>query len=79
MPTIDDDEIECLLIRAQEMARYVAAGVLDAGLTGHDWIMETGADVHEVTELVFFKSESAPGPVGYLRARTIRPSNRYKI
>ncbi|MFP6693608.1 MAG: ATP phosphoribosyltransferase, partial [Pirellulales bacterium] len=52
-PAINDDEIECMLIRAQEMARYVADGVLDAGLTGYDWIMETGADVHEVAELVF--------------------------
>ena len=60
VPTIDDDEIECLLIRAQEMARYVAAGVLDAGLTGHDWIMETGADVHEVSELVFSKVSRRP-------------------
>jgi ATP phosphoribosyltransferase len=59
-PTIDDDEIECLLIRAQEMARYVADGVLDAGLTGHDWIVETGADVHEVTELVFSKVSRRP-------------------
>ncbi len=56
----DDPEIECLLIRAQEMARYVAAGVLDAGLTGHDWIMETGADVHEVSELVFSKVSRRP-------------------
>jgi ATP phosphoribosyltransferase len=59
-PSIDDDEIECLLIRAQEMARYVADGVLDAGLTGHDWIMETGADVHEVAELVFSKQSRRP-------------------
>ncbi len=59
-PTIDDDEIECLLIRAQEMARYVADGALDAGLTGHDWIMETEADVHEVTELVFSKVSRRP-------------------
>jgi ATP phosphoribosyltransferase len=59
-PTIDDDEIECMLIRAQEMARYVANGVLDAGLTGHDWIMETGADVHEVAELVFSKVSRRP-------------------
>ena len=44
-PTIDDEEIECMLIRAQEMARYVQDGVLDAGLTGYDWIIETGADV----------------------------------
>ncbi len=59
-PTIDDDEIECMLIRAQEMARYVANGVLDAGLTGHDWIVETGADVHEVAELVFSKVSRRP-------------------
>ncbi|MCA9102429.1 MAG: ATP phosphoribosyltransferase [Planctomycetales bacterium] len=59
-PSIDDDEIECLLIRAQEMARYVADGVLDAGLTGYDWIVETGADVHEVTELVFSKVSRRP-------------------
>jgi len=59
-PTIDDDEIECMLIRAQEMARYVEDGVLDAGLTGHDWICETGADVHEVTELVFSKVSRRP-------------------
>src|SRR5437867_8994317 len=42
-PTIDDPEIECMLIRAQEMARYVADGVLDAGLTGQDWIAEHAA------------------------------------
>jgi len=59
-PAIDDAEIECLLIRAQEMARYVADGVLDAGLTGYDWIMETGADVHEVAELVFSKVSRRP-------------------
>ncbi len=59
-PTIDDDEIECMLIRAQEMARYVQDGVLDAGLTGHDWICETGADVYEVTELVFSKVSRRP-------------------
>ena len=59
-PTIDDEEVECLLIRAQEMARYVADGALDAGLTGHDWIMETGADVREVAELVFSKRSRRP-------------------
>ena len=59
-PSIDDDEIECMLIRAQEMARYVQDGVLDAGLTGHDWIVETGADVHEVAELVFSKVSRRP-------------------
>ncbi|MCS7304995.1 MAG: ATP phosphoribosyltransferase [Thermoguttaceae bacterium] len=59
-PVIDDEEIECLLIRAQEMARYVQDGVLDAGLTGYDWILETGADVHEVAELVFSRSSLKP-------------------
>lgn len=59
-PAIDDEEIECVLIRAQEMARYVQDGVLDAGLTGHDWIIETGADVHEVAELVFSKVSRRP-------------------
>lgn len=59
-PTIDDDEIECLLIRAQEMARYVADGILDAGLTGYDWIVETGAEVHQVAELVFSKVSRRP-------------------
>lgn len=60
IPTIDDDEIECLLIRAQEMARYVASGDLDAGLTGHDWIVETESDVHEVAELLFSKVSRRP-------------------
>jgi ATP phosphoribosyltransferase len=59
-PTIDDEEVECLLIRAQEMARYVEDGVLDAGLTGHDWILENEADVHEVAELVFSKQSRRP-------------------
>jgi ATP phosphoribosyltransferase len=59
-PTIDDEEIECTLIRAQEMARYVQDGILDAGLTGYDWIMEYNADVHEVAELVFSKVSRKP-------------------
>jgi len=59
-PTIDDDQIECMLIRAQEMARYVQDGVLDAGLTGYDWIMENRADVIEVAELVFSKVSRRP-------------------
>ena len=54
-PSIDDPEIECLLIRAQEMARYVEQGILDAGITGHDWVLETQADVFEVCEMVFSK------------------------
>ena len=59
-PTIDDENVECMLIRAQEMARYVANGVLDAGLTGHDWIVETGADVLEIAELTFSKVSRRP-------------------
>ena len=59
-PAIDDDEIECTMIRAQEMARYVEQGVLDAGITGHDWVVETGADVHEICELRFSKVSRKP-------------------
>lgn len=59
-PSIDDDEIECLLIRAQEMARYVENGVIDAGLTGHDWVIEQRADVREIAELVFSKASRRP-------------------
>jgi ATP phosphoribosyltransferase len=59
-PSIDDEEIECLLVRAQEMARYVEQGVLDAGITGHDWVVETGADVAEVCELIFSKVSRRP-------------------
>lgn len=65
-PTIDDAEIQCLLIRAQEMARYIEQGILDAGITGYDWIQETGADVVEVCELVF--SKVSRGPVRWVLA-----------
>ena len=51
----DDPEIECLLIRAQEMARYVEHGALDAGLTGLDWVLESGLDVVRVTDLIYAK------------------------
>ena len=54
-PTIDDPELECMLIRAQEMARYVEKGVLDAGLTGNDWIVENGLDVETITSLTYSK------------------------
>jgi ATP phosphoribosyltransferase len=50
-PTVDDPEIECILIRAQEMARYVAQGVMDAGITGLDWVLETRAKVKELADL----------------------------
>ena len=54
-PRVDDPEIECMLIRAQEMARYVDKGVLDAGLTGIDWVVESGRDVRSVTSLTYAK------------------------
>jgi ATP phosphoribosyltransferase len=54
-PAIDDPDMECMLIRAQEMARYVEDGILDAGLTGLDWVEEVGADVHAVADLVYAK------------------------
>ncbi|HTT66141.1 MAG TPA: ATP phosphoribosyltransferase [Bryobacteraceae bacterium] len=54
-PAIDDPEIECMLIRAQEMARYVEDGILDAGLTGRDWIAETEAQVEAIADLIYSK------------------------
>src|ERR1700739_1649619 len=54
-PSIDDPEIECMLIRAQEMARYVEDGVLDAGLTGRDWVEENEANVQTVADLIYAK------------------------
>jgi len=59
-PAFDDPDIEALLIRAQEMARYVEDGVLDAGLTGWDWVLEQGADVKEVAELNYAKGGLRP-------------------
>ena len=54
-PSIDDAEIECMLVRAQEMARYVEHGALDAGLTGNDWVLENETDVEYVTSLTYSK------------------------
>jgi ATP phosphoribosyltransferase len=54
-PGIDDPEIECMLIRAQEMARYVEDGILDAGLTGRDWIEENEAGIVAVADLIYAK------------------------
>jgi ATP phosphoribosyltransferase len=55
-PTIDDPEIKCMLIRSQEMSRYVADDVLDAGLCGHDWVVENRSDVIELAELDYSKA-----------------------
>src|SRR5438552_8575710 len=59
-PAIDDPEIHCTLIRAQEMPRYVQDGSLDCGLTGHDWILENDAKVIELAELMFSKASNKP-------------------
>ena len=59
-PTIDDPDIECILVRAQEMARYVDDGIFDVGLTGKDWILEQDADVVEVAELRYAKGGLTP-------------------
>jgi ATP phosphoribosyltransferase len=59
-PTCDDEELEIMLVRSQEIAKYVEDGVFDAGLTGHDWICESGAKVKEVCELIYAKSGFRP-------------------
>jgi len=59
-PAIDDPEITCALVRSQEMGPYVAAGTLDAGLTGIDWVIETEADVEVVDDLVYSKASDQP-------------------
>ncbi|MBI4838144.1 MAG: ATP phosphoribosyltransferase [Nitrospirae bacterium] len=59
-PSFDDPEIQAMLIRAQEMAKYVEDGVLDAGLTGKDWILEQNADVYEAAELNYAKGGLRP-------------------
>ena len=59
-PSINDADINCSLVRSQEMAPYVANGTLDLGLTGHDWILETESDVEEIRELVYSKSSDQP-------------------
>ena len=59
-PNCDDEELEIMMVRSQEMARYVEEGVFDAGLTGFDWICESGAKVREVCELIYAKSGFRP-------------------
>jgi len=60
LPRIDDEQIRLIMLRAQEMSRYVEDGALDAGITGYDWIMENGSDVVEVCELGYSKTSSNP-------------------
>ncbi|NWF93734.1 MAG: ATP phosphoribosyltransferase [Syntrophaceae bacterium] len=59
-PVVDDDELRCTLVRAQEMSRFVEMGTLDAGLTGKDWVLENGSDVLVVQDLVYSKTGATP-------------------
>ncbi|MFB0505486.1 MAG: ATP phosphoribosyltransferase, partial [Thermodesulfobacteriota bacterium] len=59
-PSVDDEETQCTLVRAQEMSRFVEMGTLDVGLTGRDWILENGSDVVVVTDLVYSKVSQRP-------------------
>jgi ATP phosphoribosyltransferase len=60
LPRIDDSEIQLIMLRAQEMSRYVEDGVIDAGITGYAWILENGSDIKEICELTYSKSTSKP-------------------
>src|SRR5512140_1668783 len=60
-PTVDDPDLELMLIRAQERARYVEDGILDAGLTGLDWIVENESDVIEIADLIYAKQSFGKG------------------
>ena len=60
VPYVDDPDLEIRLIRAQEISRYVEHGYLDAGITGHDWVIENGSQVHEVGEFIFSKVSRQP-------------------
>ncbi|MCD6280222.1 MAG: ATP phosphoribosyltransferase [Deltaproteobacteria bacterium] len=59
-PTIDDPDIECALVRAQEISRYVESGIFDIALTGKDWILENESDVYEIADLVYSKATNRP-------------------
>ena len=59
-PSVDDEEIRCTLVRAQEMSRFVETGTLDVGLTGKDWVLENGSDVVVVQELIYSKTSASP-------------------
>lgn len=83
-PIFDDTEIEAMLIRAQEMARYVENGIIDCGLTGYDWIMEQNADIKEVAELTYAKEGLKPvrwvvAVPNDSRIRTIKDLNGKRI
>ena len=83
-PVFDDSEVEAMLIRAQEMARYVENGILDCGLTGYDWIREQNADVKEVAELNYAKEGLRPvqwviAVPNESRIRTIKDLNGKRI
>lgn len=65
-PTINDSQMSCVMFRAQEMSRYVEDNVVDLGITGHDWIIENGSEVHEVCELNY--SKATPRPVRWVLA-----------
>lgn len=60
VPSVDDPELKCRLIRPQEISRYVELGLLDAGITGYDWIYENGSDVEEICEMCYSKATSRP-------------------
>ncbi|MHC4495841.1 MAG: ATP phosphoribosyltransferase, partial [Planctomycetota bacterium] len=60
LPHVNDEQIQLIMLRAQEMSRYVEDGVIDSGITGYDWIMENGSDVVEVCELAYSKATSNP-------------------
>ena len=82
-PRIDDDEIQLIMLRAQEMSRYVEDGVLDAGFTGHDWILENKSDIIEVCETALQQVNIQSRQMGSGRAKRIegqktrRPRRRH--
>jgi ATP phosphoribosyltransferase len=59
-PSVDDEEIRCTLVRAQEMSRFVEMGTLDVGLTGKDWVLENGSDVVVIQDLIYSKTSASP-------------------
>ena len=73
-PAIDDAEIECMLIRAQEMARYVEDGILDAGLTGRDWVEESAARVEAIADLIAETGEVTQFPAAPVSCRVAAPA-----